>query len=50
MIHVAADYILLDNEGTNENFHQFLKLQIDNDKRTIETSLRYSGPIRGFFD
>ena len=39
-------YILLDGEGTDKNFYQFLQLQMDNDKRTIETALRHSGPLR----
>ena len=46
--HVATVYILLDGEGTNENFYQFLELQMDNDKKTLETAFRYSGPLRGF--
>ena len=49
-IHVDTGNILLDGEGTDENFYQFLKLQMDNDKRTIETALRYSGPLRGFLN
>ena len=28
-IHVATGYILLDGEGTDENFYQFLELQMD---------------------
>ena len=36
--HVATVYILLDNEGTNENIY----------KKTLETAFRYSGPLRGF--
>ena len=28
-IHVATDYILLDGEGTDETFYQFLELQMD---------------------
>ena len=28
-IHVATGYILLDGEGTGENFYQFLELQMD---------------------
>ena len=46
--HVATVYILLDGEGTNENFHEFLELQMDNDKKTLETAFRYSGLLRGF--
>ena len=46
--HVATVYILLDNEGTNENIYQFLELQMNNDKKTLETAFRYSGPLRGF--
>ena len=46
--HVATVYILLDGEGTNENFYQFLELQMDNDKKTLETAFRYSGLLRGF--
>ena len=49
-IHVDTGNILLDGEGTDENFYQFLKLQMDNDKKTIETALRYSGPLRGFLN
>ena len=49
-IQVDTGYILLDGEGTNENFYQFLELQMDDDKRTIETDLRYSSPLRGFLN
>ena len=49
-IHVDTGYILLDGEGTNENFYQFLELQMDDDKRIIETDLRYSGPLGGFLN
>ena len=49
-IHVDTGYILLDGEGTDMNFYQFLELQMDNDKRTLETVLRYSGPLRGFLN
>ena len=47
---MATGYVLLEGEGTDENFHQFLELQMDDDKRTIETTLRYSGPLRGFLN
>ena len=39
-------YILLDGEGTDKNFYQFFQLQMVDDKRTLETVLRYSGPLR----
>ena len=42
-MYVAAGYILLGREGTVENFYQFLELQMDNDKRTTENALKYSG-------
>ena len=35
-IHVATGYILLDGEGIDNNFFQFLELQMDDDKRTIK--------------
>ena len=49
-IQVDTGYILLDGEGTDKNFYQFLELQLENDKRTIETVLRYSSPLRGFLN
>ena len=49
-IQVDTGYILLDGEGTEKNFYQFLELQLENDKRTIETALRYSSPLRGFLN
>ena len=49
-IHVATDYILLDGECTDKKFYQCLELQMDDDKRTIETALRYSGLLRGFLN
>ena len=42
-IHVDTGYILLNGEGNNKNFYQFLEVQMDDDKRKIETALRYSG-------
>ena len=45
---MATGHILIDGEGTDENFCQFLELQMDDDKKTIETALKYSGPLRGF--
>ena len=42
-MYVAAGYILLGREGTVENFYQFLEPQMDNDKRTTENALKYSG-------
>ena len=38
--------ILLDGKGTDKNFYQFFQLQMVDDKRTLETVLRYSGPLR----
>ena len=49
-IHLTTGYILLDGEGTDESSYQFLELQMDDDKRTIETAPRYSGPLRGFLN
>ena len=49
-IQVDTGYILLGGEGTDKNFYQFLELQLENDKRTIETALRYSSPLRGFLN
>ena len=49
-INVATGYIMLDGEGTDENFYQFLELQMDDDKRAIETAPRYSGPLRRFLN
>ena len=34
-IHVDTGYIMLDGEGTDEKFYQFLELQMGDDKRTI---------------
>ena len=50
VIHVDTGYILLDGEDTNQNFHQFLELQMYDDKRAIETALSYSSPLRGFLN
>ena len=49
-VHVDTGYTLLDGEGTGENFYQFLELQMDDDKRTIETALRYFGSLKGFLN
>ena len=49
-IRVDTGYTLLDGEGTGEIFYQFLELQMDNDKRTKETALRYFGPLKGFLN
>ena len=47
---MATGYILLDGEDTDKNFYQFLELRMDDGKRTIETALRYSGPLRSFLN
>ena len=47
---MATGYILLDGEETVKNFYQFLELRMDDGKGTIETALRYSGPLRSFLN
>ena len=49
-IDVATGYILLDGKGTDENFYPFLELQMGDNKGTIKTALRYSGPLRVFLN
>ena len=44
--HVATGYISVDGDGINKTFYEFLELQMDDDKRTIENALRHSGPLR----
>ena len=47
-IHAISGKIIVGEVETGENFYDFLRHQMDESKRTIETVIRYSGAIEGF--
>ena len=47
-IHAVSGEVIVRGVETVENFYDFLRHQMDESKRTIETVIRYSGPIKGF--
>ena len=47
-IHAVSGEIIVRGVETGENLYDFLRHQMDEGKRTIETVIRYSGPIEGF--
>ena len=47
-IHAISGKIIVWEVETGENFYDFLRHQMDESKRTIETVIRYSGLIEGF--
>ena len=47
-IHAICREIIVRAFKTGENFYDFLRHQMDESKKTIETVIRYSGPIEGF--
>ena len=46
--HAVSGEIIVRAFKTDENFYDFLRHQMDESKKTIETVIRYSGPIEGF--
>ena len=44
----VSEEVIVRGVKTVENFYGFLSHQMDESKRTIETVIRYSGPIKGF--
>ena len=49
-IHIESGEILLDDRETDENFYEFLELQINENKRLITTALRFLGSLKAFFE
>ena len=49
-IHTESGEILLDDRETDENFYEFLELQMNENKRLITTALRFSGSLKAFFE
>ena len=49
-IHIASGEILLDDRETDENFYEFLELQMNDNKRLITTALHFSGSLKEFFE
>ena len=49
-IHVDSGEILENDRETRENFYEFLRFQLDESKKTIQTILQYSGSFEGFKD
>ena len=49
-IHVYSGEILENDRETRENFYEFLRFQLDESKKTIQTILQYSGSFEGFKD
>ena len=47
-IHAVSGEIIMRGLETGKNVYDFLRHQMDESKRTIETVIRYSGPIEGF--
>ena len=47
-IHAVSREIIVRGVETSKNFYDLLRHQMDESKRTIETVIRYSGPIKGF--
>ena len=47
-IDAVSREIIVKGVKTGQNFYDFLRHQIGETKRTIETVIRYSGPIAGF--
>ena len=49
-IHADSGEIIENNRETRENFYEFLRFQLDERKKTIQTVIRYSGSFKGFKD
>ena len=49
-IHADSGEILENDRETGEKFHELLRFQLDESKKTIQTILQYSGSFEGFKD
>ena len=49
-IHVDSGEIIENDIETGENFYEFLRFQLDESKKAIQTVIRYSGSFKGFKD
>ena len=49
-IHITSGEILLDDTETDENFYEFLELQMNENKRLITTALHFPGSLKAFFE
>ena len=49
-IDIESGEILLDDRETDENFYEFLELQMNDNKRLITTALHLSGSLKAFFE
>ena len=49
-VHIGSGKILLDDRETDENFYEFLELQMNENKRLITTVLNFSRFLKAFFE